>query len=69
MKFVPNKTKGKEPSTYKTLYLKEVLVKEIEKIANDNKTSFNNVVVSMIETCLNEIIIVIIKEVVYSFKV
>ena len=29
MKFVPNKTKGKEPSTYKTLYLKEVLVKEI----------------------------------------
>ena len=52
MKFVPNKTKGKEPSTYKTLYLKEVLVKEIEKIANDNKTSFNNVVVSMIETCL-----------------
>ena len=52
MKFVPNKTKGKEPSTYKTLNLKEVLVKEIEKIANDNKTSFNNVVVSMIETCL-----------------
>ena len=52
MKFVPNKTKGKEPSTYKTLYLKEVLVKEIKKIANDNKTSFNNVVVSMIETCL-----------------
>ena len=33
MKFVPKKTKGKDSSTYKTLYLKESLVKEIEKIA------------------------------------
>lgn len=52
MKFVPKKTKEKNPSTYKTLYLKEDLVKEIEKIAKENDTSFNNVVVSMIETCL-----------------
>ena len=52
MKFVPKKTKEKEPSSYKTLYLKESLVKEIEKIAKDNDTSFNNVIVSMIETCL-----------------
>lgn len=52
MKFVPKKTKEKNPSTYKTLYLKEKMVKDIEKIAKENETSFNNVVVSMIETCL-----------------
>lgn len=52
MKFVPKKTKEKEPTSYKTLYLKESLVKEIEKIAKENNTSFNNVIVSMIETCL-----------------
>lgn len=53
MKFVPKKTKEKEKTTYKTLYLKENLVNEIEKIAKENDTSFNNVVVSMIETCIN----------------
>jgi len=52
MKFVPKKTKEKEQSSYKTLYLKENLVKEVEKIAKENNTSFNNVIVSMIETCL-----------------
>ena len=52
MKFVPKKTKEKEPTAYKTLYLKEKLVNEVEKIAKENNTSFNNVVVSMIETCL-----------------
>ena len=52
MKFVPKKTKEKEPTSYKTLYLKESLVKEIEKITKENNTSFNNVIVSMIETCL-----------------
>lgn len=52
MKFVPKSTKYKEVSVYKTLYLKDNIVKEIEKIAKDNNTSFNNVVVSMIEYCL-----------------
>lgn len=52
MKFVPKNTKEKIPSVYKTLYLKEELVKEVERIAKENDTSFNNVVVSMIETCL-----------------
>ena len=32
--------------------LKENLIKEVEKIAKENNTSFNNVIVSMIETCL-----------------
>ncbi len=52
MSFVPLKTKNKVPATYKTLYIKEKYIKEIEKIAKENNTSFNNVVVSMIETCL-----------------
>ena len=51
MSVVPKKTKDKIPATYKALYLKENHVKEIEKIAKEN---FNNVVVSMIETCLNK---------------
>lgn len=53
MAFVPKSTKYKEISVYKTIYLKENVVKEVEKIASENNTSFNNVVVSMIEHCLN----------------
>lgn len=52
MKFIPKETKQKEPSVYKTLYLKEKLVEQVNKIVKENNTSFNNVVVSMIETCL-----------------
>ena len=54
MKFVPKKTKEKVSSVYKTLYLKEELFKQVEKIAKENDTSFNNLIVSMIEACLNE---------------
>ncbi len=52
MKFILKTTKEKVPAVYKTLYLKEELAKEIEKICTENNTSFNNVVVSMIESCL-----------------
>ena len=52
MKFKPNKTKEKNPSSYKTLYIKDELIKEIEKIAKENDTSFNNIVISMIEFSL-----------------
>lgn len=54
MSFVPKKTKEKIPSTYKSIYIKEDLVKKIEKIAKENNTSFNNVVISMIEECLKK---------------
>lgn len=54
MAFVPKKTKEKEAAVYKSLYIKEELAKEIEKIAKENDTSFNNVVISMIEECLNK---------------
>lgn len=53
MGFIIKNTKNKESSSYKTLYIKDDLIKKIEKIAKDNNTSFNNVVISMIEACLN----------------
>ena len=40
--------------TYKTLYISETLVSQIDEIAKNNDTSFNNVVISMIESCLQE---------------
>ena len=54
MKFVPKNTKQKELSVYKSLYLKEDLAKKVEEIAKINNTSFNNVIISMIEFCLLE---------------
>ena len=52
--FKPNKTNNKQPASYKSLYIKETLIKEIERIAQRYNTSFNNVVISMIEECLNK---------------
>ena len=52
--FVPKKTKKKVEAGYKTIYLRQNVIEEIEKIARENDTSFNNVVVSMIERCLEE---------------
>ena len=34
--------------------MKASLIKEIEKIAKENNTSFNNVIISMIEQCLEK---------------
>jgi len=55
MPFVPKKTKDKVDSRYKTIYLRQSLIEELEKIAQEHNTSFNNVVVSMIEQCLEDI--------------
>lgn len=41
-------------STYKSLYLPCQLIEQITEIAKKNKTSFNHVVVSMIEHCIKE---------------
>lgn len=54
MPFVPKKTRKKVEAGYKTIYLRQSLIDELEKIAQENNTSFNNVVVSMIEQCLEE---------------
>ena len=53
MAFVPKNTQ-KGPAAYKTIYLRQSMIQAIEQIAVDNNTSFNNVVVSMIEQCLEE---------------
>lgn len=54
MPFVQKKTKQKVEAGYKTIYLRQSVIDEVEQIAKDNSTSFNNVVVSMIERCLEE---------------
>lgn len=54
MKFELKKTKEKQETVYKTIYIKRSLVEQIEEIATQNDTSFNNVVISMIEACLKE---------------
>ena len=47
--FVVRQTRQKNPASYKSLYIKDSLLKEVEKIADKNTTSFNNVVISMNE--------------------
>ena len=54
MPFVPKKTKQKVKAGYKSLYLSVELIEKVEQIAKENHTSSNNVVVSMIEHCLEE---------------
>ena len=49
--------KSKVNASYKTIYLKNDMIDKINKIANKNDTSFNNIVVNMIEYCLQPIIV------------
>ena len=46
--------KSKVNANYKKIYLKNEMIEKINKIANKNDTSFNNIVVNMIEYCLKE---------------
>ena len=50
------KKNGKEESSYKTIYIREHLLKQIENIAAEQETSVNRVIISMIEACLNCVI-------------
>ncbi len=54
MGFEIKATKKKIPSTYKSIYIKNDLVKKIELVAKKYDTSFNNVIISMLESCLEE---------------
>jgi len=54
MKWKLKDTKEKVKCSYKTLYISDSIIEKINAIAIDNSTSFNNVVVSMIEACLSE---------------
>lgn len=54
MNFQPKDIKKKSKHINKSLYISEELVAEIDRIAAENDTSFNNVVISMIESCLKK---------------
>ena len=54
MKFELKQVSEKADSVYKTIYIKRSLADCVEQIAKDHNTSFNNVVISMIESCLKE---------------
>ena len=54
MPFELKPTRKKVPSVYKSLYINERLAEQLDRIAKENETSFNNVVISMIEHCLAE---------------
>lgn len=54
MKFKIKHTQNKEPAGYKSLYIKYDLIHQIEEIAKKYNTSFNNVIISMIEECLKQ---------------
>ena len=54
MLFKPKETRRKIKSVYKTLYISQEFVDAIDKMASENETSFNNVVISMVEYCLAE---------------
>lgn len=54
MEFEIKKTKNKTETINKSLYISKALAKQVQQIANDNDTSFNNVVISMIEHCLKK---------------
>lgn len=54
MSFQIKDTKKRIKHIYKTLYISEALVSQIDNLAYANSTSFNNIVISMIESCLKE---------------
>lgn len=53
MTFAPKPTKKKVQSGYKTLYITDELVEKINQLAKLHETSFNNIVISIIEDFFN----------------
>lgn len=47
--FTPKATKEKVKAGYKTLYITDELVEKINDLAKKHETSFNNIVISIIE--------------------
>ena len=54
IEFTIKKTRRKEESVSKSIYMKRSMADRIEKIAKENNTSFNNVGVSLLEACLKD---------------
>lgn len=55
MPFEPKKTRHKVESAYKSIYLRQTVIDEINRLAAKHNTSFNNIVVTMVEERLEEI--------------
>ena len=49
MAFTPKPTKKKVEASYKTLYIKDELSEKITALAKEHNTSFNNIVISILE--------------------
>ena len=49
MDSIIKKTKKKVSAKYRTLYITDELSESLNEIAKDNDTSFNNVVISILE--------------------
>jgi len=54
MPFGKDNIQRKGEAAYKTIYLRQRLIDQIEKLAAENETSFNAIVTSMIEQCLKD---------------
>ncbi len=54
MDFTPRETKKKVKAGYKTLYIKDDLAEKINDLAKKHDTSFNNIVISIIEDFFEE---------------
>lgn len=46
-------SKEKVSASYKTLYIHNDMAERINEIAKENNTSFNHVVISMLDYCIN----------------
>lgn len=54
MAFTPRETKKKVKAGYKTLYIKDELAEKINSLAEKHETSFNNIVISILEDFFKE---------------
>lgn len=53
--FEPKATNANSNMTYKTLYISENILKDVEHYASKNDISLNSMIVQMIEYCLEEL--------------
>lgn len=54
MAFIPREMKKKVRAGYKTLYIRDDLAEKLNKLAKKHDTSFNNIVISIIEDFFKE---------------
>jgi len=53
--FSPKTSNSNNNMTYKTLYISENILKDVEYYANQSDISLNSMIVQMIEYCLDEL--------------